>query len=86
MTRKEIEEFMYEAILEGRKAIPECLPNPPVGCVIVKDNKIISRGHTNKPGKSHEEIMALTNLPKEIDNFIMFVTLEPCSFFGRTPS
>ncbi len=86
MTTSEINKFMQEAIIEGRKAIPHCFPNPPVGCVIVKDHEIIARGHTNEPGKDHAEMMALKNLPQGIDSFSMFVTLEPCSFFGRTPS
>lgn len=86
MTTDEINAFMGEAIMEGRNALPTCLPNPPVGCVIVKDGKIISRGHTNNPGKAHAEIMALQNLPPDADAYAMFVTLEPCSFIGRTPS
>jgi len=77
---------MREAIKEGKKALPECLPNPPIGCVIVSDGKIISRGHTNKPGSDHAEAMALKLLPKEAKNLTLFVTLEPCSFYGKTPS
>jgi pyrimidine deaminase RibD-like protein len=86
MTDKEIRKFMAEAMAEGEKAKPNCFPNPPVGCIIVKDHKIVSRGYTNEPGKPHAEAMALHNLPAGIENFIMFVTLEPCSFQGRTPS
>jgi Pyrimidine deaminase len=77
---------MYTAILEGRKALPDCLPNPPVGCVIVKDGLIVSRGYTGKPGQPHAEAMALEKLDPSIEDFTMFVTLEPCSFQGRTPS
>lgn len=87
MTEQEIQYFMNEAILEGRKALSKCLPNPPVGCVIVHKKKIISRGHTNEPGKYHAEAMALESI-KNLDyqNLTMFVTLEPCSFEGKTPS
>ena len=77
---------MRQAIAEGKKALPDCLPNPPVGCVIVSDEKIISKGHTNAPGSDHAEAMALKNLPENAKDLILFVTLEPCSFFGRTPS
>lgn len=78
---------MNEAILEGRKALSKCLPNPPVGCVIIYKGKIISRGHTNEPGKYHAEAMALENIKNlDYENLTMFVTLEPCSFKGRTPS
>lgn len=87
MTESEIQYFMREAILEGRKAIPKSGSNPPVGCVIVSDKKIVSRGHTNEPGKPHAEAMALDKI-KNLDykNLTMFVTLEPCSFKGKTPS
>ena len=81
-----IEYFMREAMAEGRKALPHCRPNPPVGCVVVKDGEIIARGHTNPPGQDHAEAMALRQLSEEIEELILFVTLEPCSFQGRTPS
>ena len=71
---------------EGLKANPNCIPYPPVGCVIVKDGQVVSRGHTNEPGEDHAEAMALHQLAEGVEDFIMFVTLEPCSFFGRTPS
>ena len=87
MTDSEIRYFMNEAILEGRKALPDCLPNPPVGCVIVSDKVIISRGYTNEPGKHHAEAMALDKIENtNAENSTVFVTLEPCSFHGRTPS
>ncbi len=86
MTTEQLEVFMQAAILEGRKALPHCLPNPPIGCVIVKGTQIIAKGHTSIPGKPHAEVMALNNLPPGAEGFSMFVTLEPCSFQGRTPS
>jgi pyrimidine deaminase RibD-like protein len=86
MSPTNIKYFMNEAIKEGKKALPECLPNPPVGCVIVKDDEIISRGHTQKPGLHHAEAMAIDGLLNEYIDIKIFVTLEPCSFIGRTPS
>lgn len=86
MTKLTAEYFMRQAILEGRKALPHCRPNPPVGCVIVKDGKIIARGHTNAPGSDHAEAMALKQVPEDIGGLELYVTLEPCSFYGRTPS
>ncbi len=86
MTEQTAEYFMYQAILEGRKALPHCHPNPPVGCIIVKDGKIIARGHTNEPGSDHAEAMALKQVPSHLADLELFVTLEPCSFYGRTPS
>lgn len=86
MDSKSQEYFMQAALAEGRKALPRCLPNPPVGCVIVQAGEIIARGHTNAPGEDHAEAMALAQLPAEVREVDMFVTLEPCSFQGRTPS
>lgn len=79
---------MKEALKEGKKALPACRPNPPVGSVIVKGEKIISRGYTNEPGKNHAEAMAIEIMPKvdSMDDVAIFATLEPCSFKGRTPS
>ena len=86
MQQQTAEYFMQQALLEGRKALPYCQPNPPVGCVVVKDGTIIARGHTNEPGSDHAEAMALKQIPEDITDLELFVTLEPCSFLGRTPS
>jgi pyrimidine deaminase RibD-like protein len=80
------EYFMREALQEGRKALPDCLPNPPVGCVLVQDGVIIARGYTNPPGRHHAEAMALSQVRGDLHAVAAFVTLEPCSFYGRTPS
>jgi pyrimidine deaminase RibD-like protein len=81
-----LEYFMREALREGRKALPACLPNPPVGCVLVQGGAIIARGHTNPPGHPHAEAMALNQVAGDLHEVTAFVTLEPCSFYGRTPS
>ena len=86
MNQEQTEQFMWEAIKEGRKSLGKSIPNPPVGCVLVKDGKIISKGHTNEPGKPHAEAMALSQLQGKLDDVTAFVTLEPCSFHGRTSS
>ena len=78
--------FMQQALEEGRKALPGCIPNPPVGCVLVRDGTIVARGYTNPPGQPHAEAMALAQLQGALEDVIAFVTLEPCSFHGRTPS
>ncbi|MEL6866632.1 MAG: bifunctional diaminohydroxyphosphoribosylaminopyrimidine deaminase/5-amino-6-(5-phosphoribosylamino)uracil reductase RibD [Bacteroidota bacterium] len=79
-------DFMREALREGQKALPACRPNPPVGCVIVSDGAIISRGFTQPPGQHHAEAMALSLLEEGAERLEVYVTLEPCSFQGRTPS
>jgi pyrimidine deaminase RibD-like protein len=82
----EHEKWMREAMREGWKALPGCLPNPPVGCVIVLDGQELARGHTNPPGHPHAEAMALNNLKVQSFGASVYVTLEPCSFDGRTPA
>ncbi len=77
---------MTAALAEGRKALPACLPNPPVGCVLVRAGEIIAQGHTNPPGQFHAEAMALAQVDGSLGNVTAFVTLEPCAFHGRTPS
>jgi pyrimidine deaminase RibD-like protein len=83
---------MRAALAEGRKALPACRPNPPVGCVLVRDGQIIARGHTQPPYQPHAEPMALNQLADaagqlpDLSDVIAYVTLEPCSFHNRTPS
>ena len=69
-----------------KKAFPSCLPNPPVGCIVVKNNQIVSQGYTNESMKYHAEAMALQELKANPIDCALFVTLEPCSFEGNTPS
>ncbi len=78
--------FMQAALAEGRKALPACRPNPPVGCVLVRDGEIIARGHTQPPYQPHAEPMALAQATGPLDQVTAYVTLEPCSFHNRTPS
>ena len=78
--------FMRLALAEGRRALPACLPNQPVGCVLVLDGKILAVGHTQAPGLMHAEAMCLEQVPGDLSGVCAFVTLEPCSFYGRTPS
>jgi pyrimidine deaminase RibD-like protein len=80
--------LMMEALLESRSALPACLPNPPVGCVIVRANEVIARGFTGAPGTPHAEAAALLCLDPAVSrsDLSLYVTLEPCAFVGRTPS
>lgn len=78
--------FMAEALAEGRKALPHCAPNPPVGCVLVRDGAVIARGHTQPPYQPHAEPMALAQLEGDLSDVVAYVTLEPCAFHQRTPS
>lgn len=63
-------------------------PNPRVGCVIVRDGEVIGAGHTQPPGQAHAEIMALRDAEQrghDVRGATAYVSLEPCSHFGRTP-
>lgn len=82
-------EFMRKAAVEGRLALPHCKPNPPVGSVLVGRHSIWGVGHTQPPGEMHAEVAAMADLQRRgfiLADADMFVTLEPCSFRGRTPS
>jgi pyrimidine deaminase RibD-like protein len=78
--------FMRAALDVSKQALPACLPNPPVGCVLVRDGQIIASGFTQPPYHPHAEPMALDQLSGDLDDVSAFVTLEPCSFHQRTPS
>jgi diaminohydroxyphosphoribosylaminopyrimidine deaminase/5-amino-6-(5-phosphoribosylamino)uracil reductase len=60
-------------------------PNPLVGAVIVKDGKIIGEGYHKKYGDAHAEVNAFNNAKEDVTGATMYVTLEPCSHFGKTP-
>jgi len=59
--------------------------NPSVGCVIVKNNEIISIGQTSYDGRPHAEYNAIKNSNETLEGSTMYVTLEPCSHYGQTP-
>lgn len=60
-------------------------PNPMVGCIIVKRGRIVGKGFHKKAGTEHAEVLALNDAGKKAVNSTMYVNLEPCSHWGRTP-
>jgi len=76
---------MDMAIAAGKKARGISNPNPPVGAIIVKDGQVLSEGYTLSPGSPHAEIMAISTAGDSVRDAILYVTLEPCCHFGRTP-
>ena len=80
------EDFMRLALAQGREALPACLPNPPVGCVLVRGGRVIASGFTQPPGQHHAEALAISRVAGDLSDVTAYVTLEPCSFHGRTPS
>lgn len=77
--------FMQLALALGRRGLGRTWPNPAVGAVIVKDGVIIGRGWTQAGGRPHAEVEALRRAGDAARGATLYVTLEPCSHFGRSP-
>lgn len=75
---------MARALQLARKGLYTTDPNPRVGCVLVRDGVIISEGWHHRAGLGHAEVVALNNT-LDANGATAYVTLEPCSHFGRTP-
>lgn len=78
-------EFMSRALKLAQQGLFTTTPNPRVGCVIVKDNEVVGEGWHRKAGEAHAEIVALAQAAGRARGATAYVTLEPCSHFGRTP-
>ncbi len=81
---KEDIRYMEQAIKLAGKGRGDTSPNPMVGVVIVKNGKVISSGYHKKAGFPHAEIEAINNSSQPLENSTMYVTLEPCTFQGKT--
>ncbi len=77
--------YMELAIKQALKAKGKTSPNPLVGALVVKDGRIIGKGYHEKAGLPHAEIIALEEAGKNAKGGTVYVTLEPCTHFGRTP-
>ncbi len=77
--------FMALALMLGRRGQGQCWPNPAVGCVIVKDARIVGRGWTAPGGRPHAEPLALAQAGAAAKGATAYVTLEPCAHHGQTP-
>lgn len=78
-------DYMRRAIALAEQARGWTSPNPLVGCVIVKDGKIIAEGYHQKAGEWHAERNAILNCTEDLRGATAYVTLEPCCHHGRTP-
>lgn len=79
---------MQLALDWAARGMTTTMPNPRVGCVLVKDGQVIGAGHTQPPGQAHAEVQALLDAQlrgHDVRGATAYVTLEPCSHFGRTP-
>lgn len=82
------QEWMSKALEQAQHSLYLSNPNPRVGCVIVREGKMIAQGHTQQVGGPHAEIQALADLRTNglsAEGATVYVTLEPCSHTGRTP-
>ena len=77
--------YMKRALTLARKGIGRTAPNPVVGCVIVKDGRIVGEGWHKKAGGRHAEIYALEMADDAARDADVYVTLEPCCHTGKTP-
>jgi diaminohydroxyphosphoribosylaminopyrimidine deaminase/5-amino-6-(5-phosphoribosylamino)uracil reductase len=81
-------EGMALALEWAAKGMYITAPNPRIGCVIVRDGEVIGAGHTQPAGQAHAEVQALRDAQargKDVAGATAYVTLEPCSHYGRTP-
>ena len=76
---------MRAALALARRGLGNAWPNPAVGCVLVKDGRVIGRGWTQPGGRPHAETEALRRAGEAARGATAYVTLEPCSHHGRTP-
>jgi len=77
--------FMTRALELARTAKGRTSPNPPVGAVVVRDGEIVGEGFTQPPGSWHAEVLALRQAGDLARGAKLYVTLEPCCHYGRTP-
>ena len=77
--------FMQLALMQASKVLGQTKKNPAVGCVIVKDGYLVSAGHTGINGVPHAEFNAIRSGKSNVKNSDLYVTLEPCSNYGKTP-
>ena len=78
---------MQHALSLAEKGLGMVSPNPLVGCVIVHNDRIVAEGYHQKYGEAHAEVNAVNALPNSVNpaECTVYVTLEPCSHFGKTP-
>ncbi|WP_153446377.1 bifunctional diaminohydroxyphosphoribosylaminopyrimidine deaminase/5-amino-6-(5-phosphoribosylamino)uracil reductase RibD [Vibrio algicola] len=78
-------QMMSQALTLAKQGVFTTAPNPNVGCVITLEDKVIGEGAHLKAGQPHAEVHALKQASEQAKGATAYVTLEPCSHFGRTP-
>jgi diaminohydroxyphosphoribosylaminopyrimidine deaminase/5-amino-6-(5-phosphoribosylamino)uracil reductase len=77
--------FLRAAVEVAEQGLFSCTPNPRVGCLIVRDSVVLGRGAHLRAGEGHAEVNALADAGGDVSGATVYVSLEPCSFTGRTP-
>jgi diaminohydroxyphosphoribosylaminopyrimidine deaminase / 5-amino-6-(5-phosphoribosylamino)uracil reductase len=77
--------MMRAALALARRSLGRTWPNPAVGCVIVRDGRVIARGRTQDGGRPHGEADAIAHATESLKGATAYVTLEPCSHLGKSP-
>jgi len=78
-------DYMAQALSLAKLALGSVSPNPAVGAVVVKNDVVVGQGYTQPAGSEHAEIVALQQAGEQARGSVMYVTLEPCCHYGRTP-
>ena len=78
------QKFLDQALAIAVNSTVRTSPNPTVGCIIVKDGRVLGEGVTQPPGQAHAEVVALAEAGDNAMGADMYVTLEPCCHFGKT--
>lgn len=76
--------MMRAALALARRSLGRTWPNPAVGCVIVRDGRVIARGRTQDGGRPHAEADAISHAGETLKGATVYVTLEPCSHVGKS--
>lgn len=83
--RSHHEQYMREALRLAKRATRAVTPNPRVGAIVVNNNAMVGKGYHKKGGGPHAEVAALENAGNNARGATLYVTLEPCSTYGKTP-
>lgn len=79
------ESYIKLAVELAKKGMGKVSPNPLVGCVIIKDERIIGAGYHEKFGGNHAEVNAINSARENLEGATLYINLEPCSHHGKTP-
>lgn len=85
VSREDDERLMAAALSLSRRGLGLTAPNPSVGALVVKDGRILGRGVTGQGGRPHAETQALLEAGEAVKGATLYVSLEPCSHYGKTP-